>query len=56
MVLHLTWVEASIDLKELRSKAFLKGVFKSQGCWGLLQQLLAISGCLVEFEGRSLDR
>ena len=52
LLLCLTRVEASIDLKELRPRIFLKDVFKSQGCWGLPQQLLATIGCFREFEGR----
>ena len=50
VMLCLTQVEASVDLKELRSKVFLKGIFKNQGCWGLPQQLLATSSCFREFK------
>ena len=45
LLLRLTRVEAIVDLKD-KGKGFLKGVFKSEGCWGLPQQLLATIGCL----------
>ena len=45
LLLHLTRVEANVDLKG-KGKGFLKVVFKSEGCWGLPQQLLATIGCL----------
>ena len=45
-LLHLTWVEISIDLKRLWGKGFLKGIFKNQGCQGLLRQLLAMNSCI----------
>ena len=44
-VLCLTQVEANVDLKG-KGEGFLKVVFKSKGCWGLPQQLLATIGCL----------
>ena len=46
LLLCLTRVEPNVDLKDKETKEFLKGVFKSKGCWGLLQQLLATIGCL----------
>ena len=45
VMLHLTRVKANVDLKD-KGEGFLKGVFKSKGCWGLPQQLLAMTGCL----------
>ena len=45
LLLRLTRVEANVDLKD-KGEGFLKGVFKSERCWGLPQQLLATSGCL----------
>ena len=45
LLLHLTRVEANVDLKD-KGEGFLKGIFKSKGCWGLPQQLLATTGCL----------
>ena len=45
LLLRLTRVEANVDLKD-KGEGFLKGVFKSKGCWGLPQQLLATIGCL----------
>ena len=57
LLLRLTWVEVSVDLKdkgegfpegrlrEQRTRDPLKGFFKGRRCWGLPQQLLATVGC-----------
>ena len=33
-------------LEKNKGLRFLKGVFKSKGCWGLPRQLLATIGCI----------
>ena len=33
----------------------MKGFFKSEGCWGLPQQLLATVGCYKEFKDKGLQ-
>ena len=33
----------------------MKGFFKSEGCWGLPQQLLATVGCYEEFKDEGLQ-
>ena len=43
-------------LETTKVKGLLKGVFKSQGCWGLPQQLLATSGCLGSFKDKGLNK